>query len=195
MVPREFYGAIDSPVTDKMIGRLFAYLKDQSLYEKTWIFLIADHGEMNNEIVLIDKGAYLNPGVVRVPLFLKPPADNSFGNVQQRVDEPISLLDIVPTILDVAGVSIDTRLDGVSFFETLQNKKRPKDKPILFEIWDHVVPNPAIGMVFAAANNLDELYLLNRGKKLRNLIYEKSKSTLLQEAIEKMDEILERDRC
>jgi hypothetical protein len=144
--------------------------------------------------------------VIRVPLFLKPPADNRFGNVQQRVDEPVSLLDIAPTILDIAGISTDARLDGISFFETLQNKKRPEDRPILFEIWNHVIPNPAIGMVFAAADgnrymftfnasdDLDELYLLDREKKLRNLIYEKSKSAILQEAIEKMDEFLERDR-
>lgn len=191
---------------DEMVGKLFTYLKDHNLYKKTWIVLIADHGEMNGEMALIDKGAYLNPGVIRVPLFLKPPAGHRFGNVQQRVDGPVSLLDIAPTILDIAGISTGARLDGISLFETLQNKKRPEDKPILFEIWSHVIPNPAIGMVFTAADgnrymftfnatdDLDELYLLDREKRLKNLIREKSKAAILQEVIEKLDEILEQDR-
>jgi hypothetical protein len=96
-------------------------------------------------------------------------------------------------------------LDGVSLFDALQDIPRPDDKPILFEIWSHLLPNPAIGMVFTANNgknymftfnsvdDLDELYELNREKTLRNVIREKRMADVLQEAVSLMDTILERD--
>ena len=190
---------------DEMIGKLFTYLKEQGLYDNTWIFCIADHGEMNGEMALLDKGAYLNPGVIRVPLHLKPASNSSYGNIQRTVEAPVSLLDIAPTMFDITGISTDARLDGVSLFDALQDIPRPDDKPILFEIWSHVLPNPAIGMVFTANNgknymftfnsvdDLDELYELNREKTLRNVIREKRMADVLQEAVSLMDTILERD--
>ncbi|PIE35588.1 hypothetical protein CSA56_03660 [candidate division KSB3 bacterium] len=190
---------------DEMIGRLFAYLQEQGTYHKTWIFLIADHGEMNGEMALIDKGAYLNPGVIRVPLLIKPPADSEFGQQSYRIEEPVSLLDLAPTMLEIAGISTDARMDGVSLLQSLVGAQRPDRKPILFDIWSHVVPNPSIGMVFTASNDknymftfnvvdeIDELYELENRKSLHNLIAEPEASGIVQEALVKMDEVLERD--
>lgn len=192
-------------VLDEMIGKLLTYLREQNLYDQTWLFVIADHGEMNGELALLDKGAYLNPGVIRVPLFLKPSAGSDLGATHKVVEESVSLLDLAPTMLEIAGVSTDARLDGVSLFDTLEGKARPEEKPILFEIWSHVVPNPSVGMVFCASDgnrymytfnvtdDLDELYRLDRTKTLTNLIHEPTVETIVQEARETLDALLERD--
>ena len=168
--------------------------------------MIADHGEMNGEMALIDKGAYLNPGVIRVPLYLKPSATSDLANVRRTVDEPVSLLDIAPTVFELTGISTEERLDGINLFEILRGEPRPDDKPILFEIWSHVIPNPAIGMVFTASNNqthmftfnasddVDELYELHHKKTLCNLINDQHYAAVVQKALERMDTILERDR-
>ncbi len=190
---------------DDMIGELFAYLRAQGIYDDAWVFLIADHGEMNGEMALLDKGAYLNPGVIRVPLLLKPPVNTVFGQKQYLVEQPVSLLDLAPTMLEIAGVFTESRLDGVSLFQTLRGTLRPDDKPILFDIWSHVVPNPSIGMVFTASDgknymftfnavdDRDELYELQREKYLNNIMYEDKATGIAQEAIVKMDAILECD--
>ncbi|MBT6147622.1 MAG: sulfatase-like hydrolase/transferase, partial [Gemmatimonadetes bacterium] len=57
---------------DEMIGRVLKHLQQLGLYEETWIFFMGDHGEMNGEAGLVDKGAYLHPRVVQAPLGLKP---------------------------------------------------------------------------------------------------------------------------
>jgi hypothetical protein len=153
---------------DEMIGRLLDHLKSQNLYDNTWIFFIADHGEMNGENALIDKGAYLHPRVLRVPISIKPAQKSKPANTST----PVSLLDIAPTILDIVGIETDARLDGVSL---LDDEPRPPDKPLLADIWSHVIPNPCVSTIFTASDgetymftfnasdDIDELYRLNDG--------------------------------
>lgn len=167
---------------DELLGQLFDHLKTAGLYDDTWIFLVADHGEMNGEYALIDKGAYLNPRVIRTPIFIKPPTNHELGTTHETITAPVSLLDISPTILNIAGIKTDARLDGVSLFDTLKQIPRPVNKPILFEVWSHVIPNPCIGMTFTAsdANNyiftfnasdqIDELYTFSDNLDRNNLI-------------------------
>lgn len=192
-------------VLDEMVGRLFEYLQTNDLYDNTGIYLIADHGEMNGEQALIDKGAYLNPAVIRVPIWVKPPAAHRYGMQPRIVDTPVSLLDLAPTILESVGVSTHERLDGISLFDALESESRPHDKPILFEIWSHVIPNPSIGMVFQASDgvnylftfnavdDMDELYRIENAKTLRNLYQNEAYASIVQEALRNMDAILERD--
>ena len=113
---------------DEMIGKLFEYLKAKDLYKDSWVWLIADHGEMNGESALIDKGAYLNPDVIQVPICLKPPDDHPYGRQQQDISTPVSLLDLAPTILHSVGVSSAERLDGISLLDVLDGKNRPGRK-------------------------------------------------------------------
>ncbi len=190
---------------DEMLGKLFGYLKTKGIYDNSWLYLIADHGEMNGESALIDKGAYLNPGVVQTPLYLKPPGEHQYGKTQQDVETPVSLLDLAPTILQSVGVSSSERLDGITLFDALEGEERSEERPILCEIWSHVIPNPAIGMVFQAGDgqsymftfnacdDIDELYLLENGKTLRNLYHDEGAADILQEALSKMETILDAD--
>ncbi len=189
---------------DSLLENLFQYLKQQNLYEDTWIYLIADHGEMNGEMALIDKGAYLNPLVMRTPLLVKPPKSASI-ETGRSIEAPVSLLDIAPTILEATGIATDARLDGVSLLDTMTGKQRPDSKPILFDIWSHVIPNPCIGMIFQASDQksylfsfntvdeTDELYLLNRKKEIKNLFFNEKHTPIVQEAIGLMDQRLASD--
>lgn len=190
---------------DEMIGRLCEYLESRGLYDNTWMYLIADHGEMNGEQALIDKGAYLNPAVTRVPLFVKPPAAHRYGAQSRMINTPVSLLDLTPTILNSVGVTTHERLDGIDLFEALESETRPGDKPILFEIWSHVIPNPSIGMAFQASDGadyvftfnavdeVDELYRVENSKTLRNLYHDEAYADVVQEALHRMAAILDRD--
>jgi hypothetical protein len=157
---------------DELLGTLFSHLQDRGLYDSTWIAVLADHGEMNGELALIDKGAFLHPRVVRAPLLLKPPKDFPLAQRGQEVDGVCSLLDLAPTILKISGIETPERLDGWSLLNTAAGKTRPAEKPVIFEVWNHVVPNPCVGTVFSgsdgkrysfvynAADDQDELYRL-----------------------------------
>ena len=190
---------------DTVIGWLFEYLKSEGLYDQTWIVFIADHGEMNGRMGLIDKGAFLNPSVIQVPLIVKPPREHALGSASKAVSQPVSLLDLAPTILDVAGIAVDERLDGLDLFAAVEGRDRPADKPIVFDVWSHAVPNPCIGMVFGSGSgarymytfntvdDLDELYLLDGSAEAPNVFRDPAHEQAAAEAIEGMNRVLEAD--
>jgi arylsulfatase A-like enzyme len=190
---------------DAVIGNLFEYLKKEGLYEDMWIVFIADHGEMNGRMGLIDKGAFLNPAVLQVPVILKAPEAHSPAPASRTVRRAVSLLDLAPTILDIAGVRTDERLDGTSLLRTLEGIPRPADKPILFDVWSHAVPNPCVGMVFETddgppymytfntVDDLDELYLLDGSAEPLNVFGEDEQKGVVDAVIERMHAVLEHD--
>ena len=147
---------------DEMVGRLLTYLREEGLYDDTWIYLISDHGEMNCESGLIDKGAYLNPRVLRVPLIVKPPVDRTdVWHPGTQVTMTTSLLDLAPTILDEAGIMTPERLDGIDLKRVLAGEQRPESHPIMGEIWNHVMPNPAVATVFTSADGSERFFSYN----------------------------------
>ncbi len=215
---------------DKIIGKYINYLKKENLYDNSLIIFIADHGEMNGEWGCIDKGAYLNPQVLRVPIIFKIPKNLQVKNLQRKnemlssnpinpdptkwrgtiCDTPCSLLDIAPTVLEIAGLKIPERLDGFSLLKTLSEGTRPEDKPILFDVWNHVVPNPSVGMIFKSASGqyymytynatdkIDELYNISdqsveSSSGLTNLFHDPQYESVYQEALHTMNKYLSLD--
>lgn len=79
-------------LVDRVIGMLLTRLKELGLYENMLIAFISDHGEMNGRRALIDKGVYLYPDVVRVPLVFKLPAN--MPRKCAMAESPVSLLDL-----------------------------------------------------------------------------------------------------
>jgi arylsulfatase A-like enzyme len=84
---------------DYHIGSLIRRLKELGLYENSLIIITSDHGEAFGERNLIGHGVSIYQDQVYVPLIVKYP------NSKQRilVDEVVNVMDIFPTILDVAG--------------------------------------------------------------------------------------------
>lgn len=93
---RAYYGMI-SYVDDK-IGRLFGALKRTGLAENTLIIFTSDHGEMLGERGMWFKQTFFE-GASRVPLLIGGARWEHEGSV----DRVVSLVDLMPTILDVAG--------------------------------------------------------------------------------------------
>lgn len=188
-------------ILDAAVGLFLDRLKLHGLYESSCILFLADHGEMNGEWALIDKGAFLNPRVLRVPLFLK--AGENAARYPSRFDRPVSLLDAAPTLLDAAGIRASERFDGLSLFDQLTGTERGAHAPVLAEVWSHVMPNPAVGAVFTAqdgrdylysfntTDELDELYSLETDAELVNLV--PARGALHVEAIRYLDRVLVAD--
>ena len=84
---------------DHYLGKLFDQLKEEGLWENTWIVFLADHGDFNGAYGTFFKGLMLDASV-KIPLIIKP-AD---GQWQKGVrEELVNSIDIYGTILDLAG--------------------------------------------------------------------------------------------
>ncbi len=94
---RAYYGSM-SYVDDK-IGRLLATLEETGQADDTVVILTSDHGEMLGERGMWFKKSFFEDAV-RVPLILRGP-----GIEPGRVRENVSLVDLLPTLLDLADPS------------------------------------------------------------------------------------------
>ena len=87
--------------TDEQIGRLLRGLRDLSLWDQTLVIVTADHREEFSErgSHYIGHGTHVHQELVHVPLLIKPPGHAPRGTV----DAWVSLLDLAPTVAEVAG--------------------------------------------------------------------------------------------
>lgn len=158
--------ALQMEVVDHALGRFIGELKKRRLYENSLIIFTADHGEMNGRRALVDKGVYLHPDVLRVPLMVKLPA--TAGARPRRVEAPVCHLDVAPTLLEVAGVAPEARLDGRSLLPLLEGAPGA-DRDFVFECGTHVGVNFACGMQSWSANGRHDLYAYNASSEVDEL--------------------------
>lgn len=107
-----YYGNIT--FIDHQIGRVLYELKhyDAEAYQNTFIVFTSDHGDMMGDHHHWRK-SYGYEGSAHVPFLMKFPESWDLERNQVR-DEPIELRDVMPTLLDAAGVDIPESVDGES---------------------------------------------------------------------------------
>lgn len=111
--------------TDRYVQKLFAAIEKLGLAKDTTILVSADHGDhftphkfTFNKIgkqhlgSFYDHGATLLHDEIQVPLVLRPASFD--GGKSHAVTDNVSLLDVGPTLLDLAGVSSLSYCDGIS---------------------------------------------------------------------------------
>jgi Sulfatase len=109
--------------TDKVLGTVIDRLKQQGLYDKSLVLLTADHGTGFSSTVRSRWiGGGNEPTLMWVPLFIKAPHQTS-GRVDDRNWEHVDLL---PTVADIAGLSVPWNGDGYS--QVGPSKRRRTDK-------------------------------------------------------------------
>jgi len=113
---------------DAQLQRLLAYI-DHELEGPSLIVLCADHGEGLNEHGEATHGLFVYESTLRVPLLVRLPAGQSAGTV---VDLPVSLTDVMPSVLKWMGVDGPPGLDG-SPLPLAQTQLAAALRPIYFE--------------------------------------------------------------
>jgi arylsulfatase len=116
-----YYGEIS--FIDAQIGRLVNWMErfDRDTFNNTWFVFTADHGDMQGDHNLWRK-TYAYEGSTRIP-FLVIPSLSSGKPVNDIAAEPVGLQDIMPTVLDAAGVDIPATVDGCSVLPLMQNNE------------------------------------------------------------------------
>jgi arylsulfatase A-like enzyme len=103
---------------DDQIGRLLSTLQDLGLSEKTLIIFVTDNGYMLGDHGYEGK-AFLYEESIRLPLIMSWP-----GRYKPRVvDELVYIMDILPTVMDVARVPVPPGLAGKSLLPLLEGRQ------------------------------------------------------------------------
>ena len=95
---------------DAQVGRLVHHLKEKGIYENTVIVLAGDHGEGLGEHGEKTHGFFIYNATMHVPLIIRVPG--SPGG--RTVAEPVSLVDLMPTMLGAVGVEVPAQVQGKS---------------------------------------------------------------------------------
>ncbi|MCB1143173.1 MAG: sulfatase [Leptospiraceae bacterium] len=127
---KRYYGEVR--YTDVQVGKIIEQLKNQNLYDNTFIILTADHGDLFDE-----KHTFASNGVfgsrwghgethydeeIRVPLLIKPPTAIQSLIKNRKIRTASSSVSIVPTLLALMGV------------ENTKSGKKGKDySPLILE--------------------------------------------------------------
>ena len=132
---RGYYGNI-SYVDDK-IGEIIDLLIECDAFDNTVIIISSDHGDMLGENGLWYKMTF-REYAMRVPLIIHLPQKK---NMAMKVEKNVSLVDILPTMIDIASINNDTQngyiddeLNGKSLLRYLRDDDADliSDRNIIF---------------------------------------------------------------
>jgi arylsulfatase A-like enzyme/predicted Zn-dependent protease len=104
---------------DAEVGRLMRFLANEGLEATTAVVLCSDHGESLGEHGEDTHGFFVYEETVRVPLIVAGPAVSGRGVVRP---ETVSLSDVMPTILDLAGLPRPPEVEGRSLAPLIGGK-------------------------------------------------------------------------
>ena len=101
-------------------GRILEALAKTGQAENTLLIFMSDHGELLGDHGLFLKGPHFYEEAVRVPLIMRMPGRFKAGT---QVDGLIELVDIVPTLLEAAGLEVPGRVQGRSLMPLLTGEE------------------------------------------------------------------------
>ncbi len=170
---------------DDQVGRLLAVLEELGLTDDAAVFYTTDHGGMVGAHGLCDKGPYLYDEEIRIPLIARVP-----GAVRGiRSDAVVYNMDLMPTVLELAGADVPGDLDASSLIPVIRGEKTAVREPVAYvEFHGHqgpysqrLVRTDDVKYVFNAADT-DELYDLEADPgEMRNLIDDTGYASTLEE--------------
>ena len=102
---------------DQVIQSLLSGLEALDLGE-TWVVFTSDHGELLGEDGRYTHGGTLVEELIHVPLLIRNPRPKSGS-----IDVPVSLIDVAPTILDLAGIELPASFRGRSLAGSLRGEE------------------------------------------------------------------------
>lgn len=155
---------------DLAVGRILKSLEESGQSGNTIIVFTTDHGEMMGAHTLLAKSVFYEEAI-HVPMLLHVPFRQT---VQQHVAQPVSHIDVVPTLLHLMGKPTPESLPGASLVPLIEGKQSREDH--VFIEWHRPNGRTVIspdGWKMSLYDG-DNCLLFNRGKdplELTNLYY------------------------
>jgi arylsulfatase A-like enzyme len=106
------------PNLDEGLGKLLAVFDEKGLWDSTLLVFLSDHGEgFDFQNGRIHHGGRLHEDQIRIPVIV------AGGGIEPgTVEQPISLVDIMPTLMEFLGLQAPEKLDGISFAPALRGR-------------------------------------------------------------------------
>ncbi len=123
--------------TDDFVGELLAELDALAISENTVVVFTADHGEEIFEHGNIGHTRTLYEELIRVPYLIRAPGVKP----GLRLESPVSIVSLVPTVMDLVGLSPDAKdFQSSSLSNQLLKGEQPKITPMIFAEVDFIPP-------------------------------------------------------
>jgi choline-sulfatase len=135
---RRAYYALVTYVDDK-VGELMASLEENGFADDTVILFCSDHGDMLCEKGMVQKRSFYEWSA-RIPLIMHFPR-NEYAGI--KVDAPVSLIDVMPTLLDIAGVEDRQPYDGQSLMGLIDGTDT-EERVAFAEIYSEGIHGPCL---------------------------------------------------
>jgi arylsulfatase A-like enzyme len=111
---------------DSQIGKLISFLRKSRQYNDTMIVFTSDHGELLGDHNMFRKGPAME-GSARIPLIIKQAVSGRSQPDPCFKDTPVTLCDIMPTLLESAGIEPAYTMDGTSLMPVLEGNNLERE--------------------------------------------------------------------
>ncbi|KPJ58763.1 MAG: hypothetical protein AMJ42_02670 [Deltaproteobacteria bacterium DG_8] len=117
---------------DYQVGRIISVLKELKIYDKTTIIISSDHGEEFLEHGMFRHGYHLYDEIIKVPLIIISP---HFNKTPLKIETPVNLIDLMPTVLDLLGIPSTSGMKGKSLIPLINQDERVESLSISETSW------------------------------------------------------------
>ncbi|MCF6177655.1 MAG: sulfatase-like hydrolase/transferase [Victivallaceae bacterium] len=104
------YGLVS--MVDANVGRLIKLLKAENIYDDTIVIFTSDHGDFASQYGVLGKSWSMSDALIRVPLIVSHP---QYRHTGRKVDALVENIDVLPTIMEYAGIPIPGIIQGKPF--------------------------------------------------------------------------------
>lgn len=132
-----YYGMIEW--VDRQYGRVIAKLDELNVLDDFVIVFLSDHGEMLGQKGLWEKQQFFEASA-RVPFSITAP--RRFTGGARTVGHNVSLVDLFPTLCDIAGIPVPEGLDGRSLVPLMEGDAGSWPNEVYCELY-HELNGPA----------------------------------------------------
>ncbi len=117
-------------MVDTAVGRILGAIEAAGLEDDTLVVFTSDHGDMMGGHQLLTKMVQYEEAV-QIPLLIKVPGGRGTG--ARRVSQPVSQVDLVPTLLDLMGETVPEGFHGQSLAATVRDGAPPVQDHVFIE--------------------------------------------------------------
>ena len=167
---------------DQQIGKVVAALKETGQWENTVVVFTSDHGDMvgaHGMIWKLDTCGYEE--LFKVPAIVKIPKLKNRGFRSHVLAENIDLL---PTILEAAGIPLPPRMDGQSLLPVIDGRRDLHREIVFSDLMDQSIISRTARYKFVLNwrdRDLDELYDLESDPgEMENLAYDEDSKDVVR---------------
>lgn len=109
---------------DAEVGRILDRLDALGMADNTLVVFTTDHGHFLGQHGLIAKGPFHYEDMLRIPMIVRLPGKVPAGAVSEDLQ---SLVDLAPTLLDFAGLTVPGEMQGLSQWSNWQGGPKARD--------------------------------------------------------------------